>query len=395
MLTRRWRILAALSLARVGMGFQFQTVAATAPLLSDQLGFDTAQIGWLIGLYLLPGVVVALPSGMLGARFGDKRVVLIGLAMMIVGGLGFAASESIVGASLARMVMGVGAVVMNVLLFKMVTDWFAGKEMILAMSVLVNTWPIGIGLALLGQGALALAVSWHAAFIVTAAFAAVGMLVVSVVYAPAADAPAVQRMNLAGLSRREWLLLVAASLPWMLYNASFLLIVAFLPIYLVQQGYSVVSAGGLTAINSILAIVSVQAGGILVQRFGHADRCAYLSLAGIVVTITGLLLSQAPLPWIFASGLVAGLPAGIFVSLPGEVLRAESRAAGMGIFYTIFYAGSALAPVIAGTLATHISSNTAPLWMAVALVVLCAAAHAAFRGLQRGRLSVAAVERAG
>jgi cyanate permease len=315
----------------------------------------------------------------------------VGLAMMIVGGLGFAASESIVGASLARAVMGVGAVVMNVLLFKMVTDWFAGKEMILAMSLLVNTWPIGIGLALLGQGALALAVSWHAAFVATAALAAVGMLVVWVVYAPTSDAPAVQRMNLADLSRRDWLMLVAASLPWMLYNAPYLLIVAFLPIYLVQQGYSVVSAGGLTAINTILAIVSVQVGGFLVQRYQHADRLAYVSLAGLVVTLTGLLLSQAPLPWILASGLVAGLPAGIFVSLPAEVLRAELRATGMGIFYTIFYAGSALAPVIAGALATYIGSNTAPLWMAVILVVLCAAAHSAFRGLQRERPSVASV----
>jgi len=121
-MANRWGILAALSFARVGMGFQFQTVAATAPLLSDRLGFDKAQIGWLIGLYLLPGVLVALPGGMLGARFGDKRMALIGLAMMILGGIGFAASESIGGASVARAVMGVGAVLMNVLLFKMTTE---------------------------------------------------------------------------------------------------------------------------------------------------------------------------------------------------------------------------------------------------------------------------------
>ena len=383
-MTSRWSILAALSFARLGRGFQFQTVAATAPLLSDRLGFDSAQIGWLIGLYLLPGVLVALPGGMLGARFGDKRVALVGLAMMIVGGLGFAGCESIIGASVARAVMGVGAVLLNVLLFKMATDWFAGKEMILAMSVLVNTWPIGIGLALLGQGALALAVSWQAAFVATAALAAVGMFVMLIVYKPAADAPAVQAVDLATLSAREWKLLILASLPWMLYNAPFLLMVAFLPSYLVERGHSIVSAGGLTALNTVLAIASVQAGGILVQRFGHADRVAYASLAGLVATLVGLVASQAPFPWIVASGLVAGLPAGIFVSLPGEVLRAESRATGMGIFYTIFYAGTAAAPVVAGALAKQFGSVAVALWMAVALIVLCATGHAAFRALQRG-----------
>jgi MFS family permease len=389
-MSNRWGILAALSFARTSMGFQFQSVAATAPLLSDQLGFDSAQIGWLIGLYLLPGVLVALPGGMLGARYGDKRVALVGLAMMILGGLGFAACESIGGASVARAVMGAGAVLMNVLLFKMATDWFAGKEMILAMSILVNTWPIGIGLALLGQGALALAVSWQAVFVATAVLAAVGMLVMLIVYKSAADAPMVQRVDLATLSARDWKVLIFASLPWALYNAPFLLIVAFLPSYLVEQGHSIVSAGGLTAINTVLAIVSVQAGGILVQRFGHADRFAYASLAGLVATMVGLIASQSPLPWIIASGLVAGLPAGIFVSLPGEILRAESRATGMGIFYTIFYAGTAAAPVIGGALAKHLGSVAATLWLAVALIIVCAAAHAVFRGLQRGSLGVTA-----
>jgi MFS family permease len=383
-MTNRWTILAALSFARVSMGFQFQTVAATAPLLSDQLGFDSAQIGWLIGLYLLPGVLVALPGGMLGARYGDRRVAVVGLAMMILGGIGFAACESIGGASAARAVMGAGAVLMNVLLFKMATDWFSGKEMILAMSILVNTWPIGIGLALLAQGALALAVSWQAAFVATAVLAAVGMLVMLIVYKSAAGAPMAQSVDLAALSARDWKVLIFASLPWALYNAPFLLIVAFLPSYLVEQGHSIVSAGGLTAINTVLAIVSVQAGGILVQRFGHADRFAYASLAGLVATMIGLIASQSPLPWIIASGLVAGLPAGIFVSLPGEILRAESRATGMGIFYTIFYAGTAAAPVIGGALAKHFGSVAATLWMAVALIILCAAAHAVFRSLQRG-----------
>jgi len=32
---------------------------------------------------------------------------------------------------------------------KMVTDWLAGRELVLAMAVFVNAFPIGIGLALL------------------------------------------------------------------------------------------------------------------------------------------------------------------------------------------------------------------------------------------------------
>jgi MFS family permease len=81
----RWRILAALTFARTSMGFQFQSVASLAPFVSGELGLDNTQLGWLIGLYLLPGALIALPGGLLGARYGDKRMALIGLALMTGG----------------------------------------------------------------------------------------------------------------------------------------------------------------------------------------------------------------------------------------------------------------------------------------------------------------------
>jgi MFS family permease len=34
---------------------------------------------------MLPGAVVAIPGGMLGGRYGDKRVALFGLALMVIG----------------------------------------------------------------------------------------------------------------------------------------------------------------------------------------------------------------------------------------------------------------------------------------------------------------------
>ncbi|MGH8707939.1 MAG: CynX/NimT family MFS transporter [Burkholderiales bacterium] len=380
---QRWRVLAALSLARVGMGYQFQSVAATAPLLADSLGFDAAQIGWLVGLYLLPGIAFALPGGMLGARFGDKRMVLIGLALMMAGGLGFAFSSDIVEASFARTAMGVGGVVLNVLLVKMVTDWFAGKELVLAMSILINTWPIGIGIALLTLGALAQSVSWPAAFVATAAMAALGMASVFFGYTPAPGAPVAQKVDLRALARQEWILLGATSLPWMIYNTAYVLSVAFLPIYFVDSGLSIVSAGGITAINTILIIVSVQAGGLLVQRFGHADGIVYCGLAGWALATIGMMTSSAPLPWIIASGLIGGLPAGVLVSLPGEVLRAESRSTGMGIFYTMYYAGVAVVPPIAGAIAVRTASSAAPIWMAVACAATSAGAFSMVRWLQK------------
>jgi len=62
-LRNRWGILAILFFVRLTIAFQFQSVAAVAPLLEKTFGVGLADIGILIGLYFTPGVVLALPGG--------------------------------------------------------------------------------------------------------------------------------------------------------------------------------------------------------------------------------------------------------------------------------------------------------------------------------------------
>ena len=56
-------------------------------MLRQDFGISFADVGFLIGLYMLPGIVLALPGGMLGQRFGDKRMVCLGLVLMTLGGV--------------------------------------------------------------------------------------------------------------------------------------------------------------------------------------------------------------------------------------------------------------------------------------------------------------------
>jgi MFS family permease len=65
-------------------GFQFQSVGSAAKMLMLDLGIDYSEIGMLLGAYLLPGVIVAFPAGMLGRRFRDKTLGLVGLSLMVV-----------------------------------------------------------------------------------------------------------------------------------------------------------------------------------------------------------------------------------------------------------------------------------------------------------------------
>lgn len=151
MLSNRWFILSVLFLARISMGYQFQSIGSVSPSLIKEFASEYAAIGTLIGLQSLPGLLLSLPSGILGNRFGDKRAVLWGLLLMTAGTILVGISHSFPLAATGRLVSGIGAVLLNVIMTKMVADWFSGKEIITAMAIFVNSWPTGIGLALVTQ----------------------------------------------------------------------------------------------------------------------------------------------------------------------------------------------------------------------------------------------------
>jgi MFS family permease len=159
-------MLAVLFTVRTVMGFQFQAVASLGPSLIDALAIDNAQLGLLIGLYLLPSVPIALPGGMIGQRFGGRQVAVLGLAMMALG----------------RVIAGIGAVLLNVMLAKLVADWFTDHRPATAMGILSSSWPLGIALGLAFSQSLAVRFGWAAVLQLSAGLAALALGLVIAIY---------------------------------------------------------------------------------------------------------------------------------------------------------------------------------------------------------------------
>src|SRR5262245_12419373 len=137
-MANRWVALAIVFVTRTSMGFQFQAVASVAPLMVADLGLSYAQLGTIVGIYMLPGAFFALPGGVIGQRFGERRVVVAGLALMVIGGALTASAGGFVLATAGRVVSGIGAVLMNILLARLTSDWFAGKELSTALPVMLT-----------------------------------------------------------------------------------------------------------------------------------------------------------------------------------------------------------------------------------------------------------------
>ena len=387
-MTSRWAVLALLCFTRATMGLQAHSVPPVTPYLVADLGLNYTQVGWLIGLFSTPGLILAMLGGLVAAQLGDRRVFLFGLVALVVGAVLFALSGGYPAALLGRGLGGVGFVLVNMLMMKTVTDHFAGRELSTAMGVLMMSWPLGISFALLALGLLAEQWGWRVALTVPAFFSVVALaLVAKWLPSPAGSRPAAAEDPPAGswptLGETGRILIIA--LMWGLYNAGFTVFLGFAPSMLVAWGLSKAAASAAVSVASWVWIASLPLGGLLADRSGrpHTFIVAVALLAALLLAILPYVALQGSV-WALTAlialiGLVFGAPPGAVMALPAQVMRPSTRSIGFGIFYTGNYILMASLPPLAGWVLDLTGHPAAPVWFAAGLFLFMPVLLAIFR----------------
>jgi predicted MFS family arabinose efflux permease len=386
----RWSVLAMLFVCRASLGLHFQAVGSVADPLVAQFGFGYADIGLLIGLAMLPGLLLSLPAGWVGSRFSDRHLVAAGLVLVAVGAGVSAAASGFGGLAAGRLVSGVGFVFCTLYFTKMVVDWFVGKELATAMGLLVMSWPLGIAAGQLGYASLAQAAGWRAPFAVASLACAAAAVAVWWRYKSPPGVPAVSARVSAGLPRAELLLTLLAAAVWGCFNAGYLVYLSFAPRVLVAGGYSASQADSVISIASWVMVFSVAGVGRMADRTGRHTQLLLVCLASGAASLLLLQHTAWAVPLSLVFGLLGAAPAGIIMSLTAQAMAPQRRAFGMGVFYSIYYVMVTAAPPLAGWLYDHTGQPFAALLLAVALFVATGLGFAAFGPLRRRLLGDAA-----
>ena len=385
---RRWAMLGVVFLTRIAMGYQFQAVPSVSTFLVDEFHIAYAELGLLIGLFMLPGTVIALPGGLLGQRLGDRQLVLAGLLFMMVGGALTAAAPDFGTACGGRTLSGIGASLLNIFLAKIVADWFAGRELRTAMGVMLTAWPVGIGLALVSVGWLAQAASWRMAMHTAVGVSAIAFALMVTLYREPPHLEEAEPVPGAALPRRDlWLALVAGA-GWASFNASLIVAVAFAPAILVARGVSVAEASLPVSAAIWVTIVSVPLGGALADRW--KTRVDAIIVGGCTATALLMLgIVWAPgAAWSYALvGLALGVPAGALIALLPHTAKPETLATALGVYYSIYYLGMAAAQPAAGLTRDLTGRPEMPVVFAAALMATTVVSLVAFRAVERATKS--------
>ena len=370
-LHNRWVILFVLFVARLALGFQFQSVGSIAPVLVDDFSLDYSFIGLLIGIFLLPGIVLALPAGSLSRRMGDRRAVMFGLTLMVIGGVFTSMADTQLQLLAGRLISGSGAALLIVLMTKMVIDWFEGKELFIAMGIFIVGWPVGIAAGQTVLGGVADAVDWRFAITLTTVLCLAAFVLFGTAYEKSRKAGEAERTNNQRLTGDELLLIHLAGIAWMFLNGAYFVVLSFGPTLLLERGYSILEAGAIVSCTSWAFVIGLPLGGILSTRFRAPNTIMMTGLGAAAVIGSALPFFELPVIGFAQFGFAMALATPIVAAIPSRVLRPEVRARGLGYYFSWFFGGVSILPMVGGYLKDTTGSAWSSLLFGASLALGC------------------------
>jgi EmrB/QacA subfamily drug resistance transporter len=145
--SRKWWALAALALVTLAVGVDGTDINIALPTLATDLHASNTQLQWFVDAYLLIFASLLLPAGLLGDRFGRKKMLLIGLIIFGVSSAACAYATSANTLIGARAVLGLGGAFLMPLSLSVLPVLFTPEERTKAMSIWVAasavSFPIG------------------------------------------------------------------------------------------------------------------------------------------------------------------------------------------------------------------------------------------------------------
>src|ERR1700755_1288385 len=144
---RKWWALVAIAASVLVVGLDLTVLNLALPTIATDLHASTSDLQWISDAYSLVLAAAMLPAGLLGDRYGRKKVLLIALALFGAASAACAYAGSVGELIAARAVLGVGAAAIFPLSLSVIPVLFAPEERqkasALMASATVISFPVG------------------------------------------------------------------------------------------------------------------------------------------------------------------------------------------------------------------------------------------------------------
>jgi len=175
---RRWWALAALVPIALALNIDATVLSLAIPTLSGALHASTAELQWFVAGYTLVFAAVMVPGGMLGDRYGRKRLLLAALVLFGIGSAACAYAPSAGAFIAARALLGVGAGVATPLTVGVLPVLFPEQERGRAVAIVLSATMLGYPIGPILGGWLLSSFWWGWVFLINLPVVAVALAAV-------------------------------------------------------------------------------------------------------------------------------------------------------------------------------------------------------------------------
>jgi MFS transporter, DHA2 family, multidrug resistance protein len=175
----RWWAMGATATTMLVVGLDMTVLNVALPTIAVDLHASSAQLQWFVDAYTLVMSAMLLPAGMLGDRFGRKRLTLASLVVFGAGSLWCAYAGSPATLIAARAVLGLGSAVLIPLAMSAAVVLFEPDERPRAVMILGMSTMVGLPLGPILAGVLLEHSWWGSVFLVNVPVVAFAIIAVA------------------------------------------------------------------------------------------------------------------------------------------------------------------------------------------------------------------------
>lgn len=140
---KAWAVMLAVYLASVAVAASRFKVPPVMPTLMADLELSMVAGGWLMSIFSVAIILLAIPTALLLVRLGPRITGLAALGCSLAGSIGGALAPNASALLAARTVEGVGLAVMAVVAPSVISIWFQPEARGLPMGIWVTWVPLG------------------------------------------------------------------------------------------------------------------------------------------------------------------------------------------------------------------------------------------------------------
>ncbi|MER6077948.1 MFS transporter [Streptomyces sp. NPDC001833] len=172
---RRWWALGALVASMLVLGFDTTILNVALPTMAGELGATTSQQQWMADAYVIVFASLMLPAGLLGDRFGRRRMLVVGLLIFLAGSVMGSLAGDVNWVIAARAAMGIGAALVMPLAMSVLPSLFGPAERTRAVGIVSAASALGLPLGPIIGGFLLNHFWWGSVFLINVPMAAIGV----------------------------------------------------------------------------------------------------------------------------------------------------------------------------------------------------------------------------